>query len=130
MLQQAVFMHTAPNARQGHHFLSRLCGELCELVAAGAARVHNNGTIDVRLTRPELDMGGIAAVTIQLPLTCGVLGGLSRHRGGRGRSWRFPSTASCQRGSYCSVSVVTTVIRRRAIFICPTRNLAARCFCP
>lgn len=71
----------AAGVREEDRVLSRLCGSLSDLVAAGAARMHDNGTVDLRLTRPELDRGGTAVVTIQLPVTCGVCGGLSRRHG-------------------------------------------------
>jgi len=73
--------YAAAEPQGPHRLLPRLCGSLSELVARGAALVHPNGMIDLQLTCDELAMGGLMAVAIKLPVTCGVCGGLSARHG-------------------------------------------------
>ena len=61
--------------------LPRLSGRLADLSAAGVARTHDDGTVELTLNADEARTGGTAAIVISTKVACATCGGVASPRG-------------------------------------------------
>lgn len=76
-----VDARTAAAAAAGARLMRRLSRSLDELLADGSARRDADGIIDLLLTYPEAERGGIALIDVPLRVRCQTCGGVARAGG-------------------------------------------------